>query len=169
MRKAAIYCVLLVSFLLPALAEADSAWQWSDDGKTNTLYLADVRAKKFLGFGWQPRTRVFGRMARWIGRLEADVRFDVDEVQDINFTLTAVPRYHHYRQQNIGLVVNGSFIEEWVCPKDFEYRDYSTVIPGDVLKKGPNTITLRMGYRRREGKDPRELALAVDRIVLSTD
>jgi hypothetical protein len=62
--------------------------------------------------------------------------------------------------------VNNRFVAEWVCPDTPSYEDYHARIPADAFTQGKNRLTLRMGYRRRPPGDKRELALAVERILL---
>ena len=124
------------------------------------------RALVHLGFGWSQRESVPGRTFSWIKRLEADVWFHLDTVADLELELTAAPLYLGHRRQNIGVFLNNHFVTEWVCPDSPEYADYRVAVPADVLREGKNRLTLRMGYRRLPEGDERELALAVDKIVL---
>jgi hypothetical protein len=124
-------------------------------------------AARHLGFGWSrgERIRGTGGVFQWVKRLEADVWFDVADPADTDLWLRAAPLYLQYQRQNIGVYVNGRFLKEWVCPDKPDYTDYHLVIPAEALKVGRNRLILRMGYRKRMGRDQRELALAVDTIV----
>lgn len=118
-----------------------------------------------LGFGWSHREHEHERAFRWIEHLEADVWFELDEVSDLNIRLRAAPLHLYWKRQNIGVYVNQRFVTEWLCPDRQVYREYQALIPTHFLKPGKNRLTLRMGYRYRVPPDPRERALAVERIV----
>ena len=64
------------------------------------------------------------------------------------------------------LHVNGRFCAEWWCPDSPAYRVYRAEVPADAWQPGRNRITLRAGYRKRHRPDRRELAIALDTLVL---
>jgi len=125
-------------------------------------------AQEHLGFGWSrgERTRELGIIFQWIKCLEADVWFDVETVSDVDLWVRAAPLHLPWKRQNVGVFVNGHWLTEWVCPDDPAYSDYYVRIPADALEVGRNRLIFRMGYRKRMGRDKRELALAVDTILL---
>lgn len=128
--------------------------------------LAAPEAEQHLGFGWSRAERAGGRDFRWITHLEADVWFDLEHAADMQIEMMAAPLHLFWRRQLIGLYVNGKPVHEWTCPEAPMFSAYSARLPADVLKKGRNRLILRMAYRIRVPPDSRELALAVERILI---
>jgi hypothetical protein len=124
------------------------------------------RDEPMLGFGWSWREK-FGRgMVRWISHMEADVFFELGKEESLGLELVAAPLYLSWQRQNIGVYINGAFVHEWICPDSPDFATYRTRISDRYLRKGRNTLTLRMGYRHRMPPDERELSLIVDSITL---
>ncbi len=149
------------------MCAAGMAYEPADDAqvvwKLNIGAGADEEA---LGFGWGSGEPVGGRRARWINRLEGDVRVHLEEPRDLVFRLTASIPHLDWRRQRIGLFINGRFVKDWQAADDHHFHDYTARIPATYFNEGDNRITLRMAYRTRIGRDPRDLALAVDTIEL---
>lgn len=135
-------------------------------GEGDTLLdIGDHQSKPHLGFGWSRAERGASGHYRWISHLEADLYFDVEQPGDAELWITAAPLYLPYRRQVIALYFNGSFLTDWLCKDRSDFSDYHAAVPAHLLRVGRNTLTLRMGYRKRGG-DERELSLAVDRVLL---
>jgi hypothetical protein len=132
------------------------------------INLGSRPAQEHLGFGWSrgERAREEGGIFQWIKCLEADVWWEVGAAEDLHLWVRAAPLYLPWKRQNVGVYVNGTFLTEWVCPDHSEYSEYYAPIPAEVLKEGRNRLMFRLGFRKRVGRDKRELALAVDKILL---
>lgn len=134
------------------------------------INVGTLEAREFLGFGWsRPEgNRADPRTFTWIKRKEADVWFEMEDVQgDMTLQLTAAPLYINHLKQNVGVYLNGTFIKEWFCPHDADFHTYEAQLPAALFKMGRNRLILRVGYLREVPGDERKLGLAVDRIVLS--
>lgn len=129
------------------------------------LDIGDHASKPYLGFGWGSPERGATGHFRWIWRLEADLHFDIEEPRAAELWITAAPFFLPYRRQVIAVYVNGALLAEWRCENSSDFADYHAAVPARMLRDGRNTVTLRMGYRKR-GNDDRELSLAVDRVLL---
>lgn len=143
----------------PGLLTAPSAGDLVVDVGTRT-------SAATLGYGWSRSERKGAQRFRWVKALEADVWFEWPGAGAADAWLRAAPFYLHYRRQNIGLYVNNRFVVEWVCPDSPDFADFHAVVPAGMLREGRNRLTLRMGYKARPPGDGRELALAVDKVVL---
>ena len=126
-----------------------------------------------VGYGWSRGERNPERSFRWIRALEADATLMVNNVAEddtdgvFHLAVLAAPYYVEGKRQNVGVFVNNTYVDEWVCDDGPDYHTYGVDIPKDMLKPGPNRLTLRMGYRQKPHRgDTRRLALAVDRIVV---
>jgi hypothetical protein len=115
-----------------------------------------------LGYGWSTPERRDGRTFRWMGRLEADLRFDLERAGAAEIRFRARPLYLGYRRQVLALYVNRRFVRDWVFPDAPEFVAFHTRVPDGDLKAGRNLLTFRAAYRKREGPDTREIAVAVD-------
>lgn len=130
------------------------------------LEMASEAAAPHLGFGWGQGESSTNRSFRWICRLEADILFDVKAASDLGVSLNAAPMYMTWKRQVIGVYVNGRFVTEWMCPDSPDFQDYSVTVPAALVRPGKNTLTLRLGYRRRVPPDTREVGLAVHRVSI---
>lgn len=159
--------VLLLGWMLTAdVLATDPAYPTNREPSDIEFLLGTPQSFPHLGFGWTRKTEYHaGRPYAWIRHLEADLHFESDDTDDAELWLRAAPLYLEYRRQIVALYINGRLVKEWVCGDDPEYRDYYTTVPGGAFRKGENTLTLRMGHRKRGG-DSRELSLAVDQILL---
>ena len=119
-----------------------------------------------LGFGWLPPEWNDEFSFVWMNHLEADVWVTLDSASGTEIEIRAVPFYLEYRNQGLGLYVNGRFIRDWVCPIHPEWRldTFTARIPDGVLRPGKNRITLRAAYRI--GDEGSQLAIAVNSITL---
>jgi len=147
---------------------AGRAADWPAETKARDIYI-DVgtsASTNALGFGWSRRESSGGRTFAWVKRMEADVWFDADEPQAMEVWLEAQPFLLPDRNQQVGLYVNHRFVAEWQCPGTPSFATFRAEIPEDVVHGGRNRLTLRVGYLRKPARDKRELALAVDRILL---
>lgn len=129
------------------------------------LDIGDHASKPNLGFGWGRGERGASGHFRWIWRMEADLFFELETARDAELWINAAVLYLPYRRQVIAIYVNGKYATEWICADDSGFLDYRVDLSGDLFKAGRNTVTLRMGYRKR-GNDDRDLSLAVDRVLL---
>jgi hypothetical protein len=129
------------------------------------VYHADA-----LGFGWSRREMSpNGVRFAWIQHLEADVHLELpDPPADATFELRAKPLYLAYRRQVIALYVNHRFVTEWACADSPHFDDFTARIPARYFRTGPNTLTLRMAYRK-SGGDRRKLSLGVASMRLRFD
>ena len=73
-----------------------------------------------------------------------------------------------WRRQKVSVVLNDRFVGEFLCEHDPSFHVYCLPVPVSCLKVGKNRLVFRMAYRESLGKDPRELALAVDAIELKS-
>lgn len=161
-----VICAAALCCVLPALgARADVTMTANP---TNiVLKVGTRRGGRALGSGWSRGERRDGRTFRWITHMEADARFTLKTPADVDVALRAAPMYLTWRRQSIGLYMNGRFVTEWVCPDDPDFHDYQFTVPASFLRAGRNRLTLRMAYRRGVPGDDRQLALAVETIVLT--
>lgn len=119
-----------------------------------------------LGYGWSRPERTGERQYRWIKQREADVWFHLAQPAESDLWILAAPLYLHYRRQNIGVYLNDRFVTEWVCPDSPDYAAYRARVPAELLLPGRNRLILRLGYKARVPTDKRDLALAVDSMLL---
>jgi len=131
-----------------------------------TLDIGTGDDRRQLGFGWSRSERLGGRTARWISHMEAEAWFDLEKAGEGELEVTAAPFPAPNRRQNIGVFVNGEYLGSWICPTQMQFTTYRMAVPRRVLRHGRNRLILRLGYRRRNHPDKREIGLAVDRIVL---
>lgn len=166
-RLRGVGLILLLGCMLTGDALAvDPAFPTNTEPSDIEFLLGTPQSFPHLGFGWTRKTEYHaGRPYAWIRHMEADLHFETDDTADAELWLRAAPLYLVYRRQIVALYINGHLVKEWVCSDDPEYHDYYTTMPGKVFREGANTLTLRMGHRKRGG-DSRELSLAVDRILL---
>jgi hypothetical protein len=130
------------------------------------LDIGSMNAKSNLGFGWSNAEKAGKRNYRWITHLEADVRFDIDEVRGARIWIESQPLFLNYTRQVVAVYVNNRFAGEWKFALAPEFAVTSVEVPAKFLREGANTLTFRSGYRVRVGLDNRDLSLCVDRILL---
>jgi hypothetical protein len=157
--------LVAVTFLASPGAPAGTAFPQTVGEDDVFLDIGDHLSKPSLGFGWGRAERGASGHFRWIWRMEADLFFDIEQPRPAELWVTAAPMYLPYRRQVIAVYVNGAFLAEWRCPDGPAFTDYHAAVPARLVRGGRNTVTLRMGYRKRGGDD-RELSLAVDRALL---
>ena len=121
--------------------------------------------RRFLGYGWSRRENMRGCTARWMRHLEADVFFEAGRRADLLVTCRVAPMKKRGMTQGLGLYLNGRFLGWETLPGE-EFRSVSFIVPAGCLRIGENTLTLRAAFRTRVPRDRRELAVAVDRILL---
>lgn len=119
-----------------------------------------------LGFGWSRREHGHGETFRWMEHLEADAMFALERRSDLEVWIHAAPLYLNWKRQRFGLYMNGRFVAEETMPHDHHARVYRFDVPAQYVVDGANTLTLRAGYRRRIGRERRELSLAVRSILI---
>lgn len=130
------------------------------------LHMGARDGADFLGFGWSHYERG-DRSYRWMQHLEADVFFDLEETANAVLWLEAAPKYLNWKQQRIGLYMNGRFIGQRDLPMGPDFAVYQFAVPEEALRTGKNRLILRAGYRvEPASRDSRELSVAVSRIVL---
>ena len=134
----------------------------TDTSSTGCLVVA--RAEDTKGYGWGSPERVHGRVVRWMNGREADLYLACDEPLDRTLEITCAPLLYPFRQQNVGVFINRRYAGEWVCPHKTDFRSYLIEIPADYWIAGTNTLTLRVGYLKRNPPDRREMGLSVQRI-----
>ncbi|MFH0953895.1 MAG: hypothetical protein V1873_06165 [Verrucomicrobiota bacterium] len=172
MKRYIIESALVASFGLALLAAGTGLAEATPvapavSTNASVIEVGRRRASHHIGFGWSGREHQGAMRFRWIQHLEADLKFKVKAVTDLEVTFTAAPFYVSWRRQSVGAYVNGCFVTEWVCPDDPAFQEYQMVVPARLLKPGRNTLTLRMAYRRRaSARDRRQLALAVQKVEL---
>lgn len=158
-----LVCVAMI-FGAPALCDASV-----EERNADVLWSLNIGGgadEDALGFGWSRPENVGGYRFRWIIHLEGDVWVDLDSVRDVSLHIKAAIPHLDWRQQRIGLFVDGRFVTDWQAPQNHLYQEYAVDIPAAYLKEGRNRLTFRMAYRTRIGRDSRKLALAVDSIEL---
>ncbi len=169
-RRAYVFALLLA--LLPVAGRGDALPPPLDEQPPGERIILPglLHHRDALGFGWSRREMSpTGVRFAWIQHLEADVHLDLpDPPADATFELRAKPLYLQYRRQVVALYVNHRFVTEWVCADDAAFENFTTRIPARYLKAGPNTITLRMAYRK-SGGDRRKLSLGVEFMRLTFD
>jgi len=139
----------------------------SDNRQDIIIYPGLSDHELWLGYGWSNQEKHPEGMVRWISHMEADLYFVPEKLEDLHMKLRAAPLYVSWRQQKIGVYINGTYLTEWLCPAHPDLEDYRTTLPSEMLKEGTNTITLRMGYRLRLPPDSRELSLLVHGLQLT--
>lgn len=171
MKKPAIHFqILLLAFLCRGLgggAYAEAlAWPDEPGPAYLDLVVGTEPAEPYLHFGWSQNEGRAEMPFRWIKTLEADVIFPVEAPGPAVLWIHAQPLYLNWKQQKVGVYLNGQYLGGWEYPPAPGYRVNRLSIPDHVLLPGENRMTLRMGYRSRFKTDKRELALAVHRILI---
>ncbi|HBA85002.1 MAG TPA: hypothetical protein DCZ95_12980 [Verrucomicrobia bacterium] len=134
--------------------------------------LIDVGAppsESSLGFGWSKREKDSERTFQWIDRMEADVWFELAAPAAMRLYVTAAPQYMGWRRQKVGVILNDRYLGEFLCEHNPSFQVYDLPVPSEYLLAGKNRLVLRMAYRESLGRDPRELALAVDAVELKPE
>ena len=129
------------------------------------LNIGSSSTKTNLGYGWGRGERHGEMNMRWVRRLEADVKFHVDEATDMDVWVSAAPITIEGLRQNFGMFINNRYVTEWECPDEPAMHDYHAEVPAQFFRKGENVLTLRMGHLRVPPGDQRYLSLAVDKIL----
>ena len=138
-------------------------------GAEPAVILIDAGARSAegsLGFGWSQREKDRERTFQWIERLEADVWFEVAAPAPMQLRVVAAPQYMGWRRQRVGLILNDRYLGEFLCEHDPGFHESILPVPAELLTAGRNRLVLRMAYQESLGRDPRELALAVDLMEL---
>jgi hypothetical protein len=93
--------------------------------------------------------------------MEADVGFDAPGPEPARIIIHAAPLNIAYRQQRVGLYLNGEFIEQWDCPSQeiWTFHPWTVEVPAGILHQGENTLTLRVSYRGSSTHKNRALAV----------
>ncbi len=120
-----------------------------------------------LGFGWSKRERG-PRAFRWVERMEADLYFELEEgIAEAELWISAAPHWLNWKRQRLAVYVNGRFAAEWLFPESPDFQTFHAVLPSGILQEGKNVVTLRAGYKVQQGRDPRELSVAVGDVVVA--
>lgn len=170
-RPASLCTALLLALLLVAAQAAVHTPPPAEQEPGERLVLPGLLTHRdTLGFGWSRREMSPNSVRfAWIQHLEADVHLDLPRPPaNATFELRAKPLYLQYRRQVVALYVNHRFVTEWVCADSPDFDDLETRIPAHYFKTGPNTVTLRMAYRK-SGGDRRKLSLGVEFMRLRFD
>ena len=164
--KSPLVLVLASGVIFGPSAPAGNAFPANQAAGDILFDIGSMKPKPDLGFGWSFAEIGHGRNFRWMKHLEADVRFRVREVRDAELWVESMPLFLEYARQVVAVYVNNRFAGEWTFKSMHEFEVSTLKIPGEFLRVGENTLTLRCAHRARVGKDKRELSLCVDRILL---
>jgi hypothetical protein len=162
-----IFGIPLLFFGLGASTYSEEiSWPADNGAALLNLNVGTRPAEPYLTHGWSQNEGDAKIPFRWIRELEADVIFPVEDPGPATLWVHAQPLYLNWKQQKVGVYLNGRYLGSWDYPLEPGYRINRLEIPGKALVSGENRLTLRMGYRSRFKYDSRELALGVHRILI---
>ena len=170
MKRKACPCLFRAFRLFPLCLAVTGVL--AGDARQSPLVIEPALAQEEVDliYGWsRAEPDRSGTTWRWIEKLEGELLFDLEDPHDATFAIEAKPLVMHKRIQNMGLFVNGRFIKEWVMGTEGAFLTYSARVSARHLRRGRNRLILRAGYKGSPGSDPRELSIAVRRIVIEPD
>ncbi len=124
----------------------------------------------YLGYGWGEAVRQSELSTmRWMNKLESDLFFTMAKPRSMTLFMKARPRYINWRNQQVGIWMNGRFVTEWTCYDDSAYHIYTAEIPANYFTAGKNRLIIRCGYLYSAEKGDGEHSLGIEEISLVGD
>jgi hypothetical protein len=125
-------------------------------------------SRRFLASGWSGNECDTARSWAWAISVAPTVVAPMEPGRDYRATFHLAPNWNRQAAQSVEVLVSGVLVGGWRLLEGWNV--YSVVIPGRLVEP-QTTITIRCAYTAVPAlvianRDPRRLAVALDRLVL---